>query len=255
MVFVSLVATLAWRTPIPAQEKDAPEIVVLDLGGGVKMEFVRIQAGKFTMGDKDFKNATPHEVTLTKDFWMQTTETTQAQWEAVMGKNPSELKGADLPVEMVSWNDCQEFLKKLTERAKEQWKGKKAGLPTEAEWEYACRAGEKGKWCFGDDEKKLGEYAWFRDNAEKSTHPVAQKKANAWGLYDMHGNVREWCKDWYGTYEKDAGTDPTGPVKGEYCVFRGGSWNSNARGASSAYRIEMSPAYCDRGGGVRPVLR
>ena len=135
-----MMCSLLLALVLTSQEKDSPEKTVLDLGGGVKMEFVKIKAGKFTMGDEN--NGPAHEVTLTKDFWMQTTETTQGQWEAVMGKNPSHFKGADLPVETVSWEDCQEFLKKLNEKAKDQLKGKAAKLPTEAEWEYACRAGE-----------------------------------------------------------------------------------------------------------------
>ncbi|MBI2933514.1 MAG: formylglycine-generating enzyme family protein, partial [Planctomycetes bacterium] len=114
-----------------------PIVIFLDADKKVKMEFVRIPAGKFMMGDKDFDDAPPHEVTLTKDYWMQTTETTQGQWEAVMGENPSSFKGADLPVERVSWEDCQEVLKKLNEKAKDQLKGKAAKLPSEAEWEYA----------------------------------------------------------------------------------------------------------------------
>ena len=174
---------------------------------------------------------------------MQTTETTQGQWEAVMGKNPSHFKGADLPMEMVSWDDCQEFLKKLSEKAKDQLKGKKAGLPTEAQWEYACRAGEKGKWCFGDDEKSLGEYAWYDKNSGNTTHPVGEKKANAWGLFDMHGNVWEWCEDWYGAYEKGAATDPTGPAKGDARCFRGGSWGYGGVDSRSADRYRNGPTY------------
>ena len=242
-------------SPTTAQEKDAPEKIVLDLGGVVKMEFVRIKAGKFTMGDKDFDDATPHEVTISKDYWMQTTETTQAQWEAVMGKNPSEFKGADLPVETVSWDDCQDFLKKLNEKGKDQLKGKKATLPTEAEWEYACRAGEKGKWCFGDDEKKLGDYAWYRDNAEMKTHPCGQKKPNAWGLFDMHGNVWEWTQDRYGAYEKDVVTDPTGPAKGASRCIRGGGWYFGDVNLRSPCRYRDGPSYRNNSGGFRASLR
>ena len=232
-----------------------PKQIVFDLGGGVKMEFVRIKAGKFTMGDKDFDDATPHEVTLTKDYWMQTTETTQAQWESVMGKNPSEFKGAELPVETVSWDDCQEFLKKLNERMKEHLKDKKATLPTEAEWEYACRAGEKGKWGFGDDENKLGDYAWYKKNSDEKTHPVGQKKANTWGLFDMHGNVWEWCEDWYGAYEKDAAADPTGPPKGDERVLRGGAWFSPRSHTRSTIRAGDHSAGNFQIGGLRAALR
>ena len=231
-----------------------PEKIVLDLGGGVKMEFVRIRAGKFTMGDEGEKSM--HEVTLTKGYWMQTTETTQAQWEAVMGNNPSGFKGADLPVDTVSWEDCQEFLKKLNEKMKDQLKGKKATLPTEAEWEYACRAGSTTKWCFGDDEKKLGDYAWYDKNSDQKTHPVGQKKPNAWGLFDMHGNVWEWCEDWYGErYPSETVTDPTGPAKGDYRVLRGGGWVGDDYLTRSSNRKGGDPTYRDRNVGLRPVLR
>ncbi len=238
--------------------QDPPERIVLDLGGGVKMEFVRIKAGKFTMGSEWGEEAEepPHEVTISKDFWMQTTETTQGQWEAVMGKNPSGFKGADLPVEQVSWNNGQEFLKKLDEKAKDQLKGKAAKLPTEAEWEYACRPGEKGKWCFGDDEKKLGDYAWYEKNSDEKTHPVGQKKANAWGLYDMHGNVWEWCEDWYReTSPSEAVTDPTGPAKGEYRCLCGGSWSIVEYGTRSAIRYWSEPTFRIADVGLRVALR
>jgi len=247
--------SFALRASAGRQEKDAAEKIVLDLGGGVKMEFVRIPAGKFVMGNKDFDDTLPHEVTITKDYWMQTTETTQGQWGAVMGKNPSHFKGADLPVEMVSWEDCQEFLKKLNEKAKDQLKGKAATLPTEAEWEYACRAGEKGKWCFGDDEKKLSEYAWYEENSGDKTHPVGQKKANAWGLYDMHGNVWEWCEDWYEKYPSEAVTDPTGPAKGEYRCLRGGCWDFFDGSSRSANRNWDQPTNRYNGVGLRASLR
>ncbi len=216
-------------------------VLVLDADKKIKMEFVRIKAGTFTMGDKGEKDATPHEVTLTKDYWMQTTETTQAQWEAVMGSNPSDFKGADLPVEQVSWEDCQKFMEKLNAKAKEQLKGKAASLPTEAEWEYACRAGSKDKWSFGDDESKLVDYAWYSKNSVGKTHAVAQKKPNAWGLHDMTGNVYEWCQDWYGGYGGKA-TDPTGPGSGTSRVLRGGTWAHLATDLYSANRDRVVPA-------------
>ncbi|MBI2930134.1 MAG: formylglycine-generating enzyme family protein, partial [Planctomycetes bacterium] len=191
----------------------------------------------------------------TKDYWMQTTETTQGQWEAVMGKNPSNFKGADLPVENVSWDDCQEFLKKLNEKVKDQLKGKSTRLPTEAEWEYACRAGSKGEWGFGDDEKELGEYAWYAKNSDDKTHAVGQKKANAWGLYDMHGNVWEWCEDWYGEkYPSEAVTDPTGPAKGNARCLRGGCWYFFAGDARSAFRHRIEPMLHGWYGGFRAAV-
>ncbi|MBI2900921.1 MAG: SUMF1/EgtB/PvdO family nonheme iron enzyme [Planctomycetes bacterium] len=254
MGMLGLVWTGSCSSAMKPVGRDSQEKIVLDLGGGVKMEFVRIKAGKFTMGSNEYDDEKPpHEVTLTKDYWMQTTETTQAQWEAVMGKNPSKFKGADLPVEQVSWDDCREFMKKLNEKAEEQLNGKAAGLPTEAQWEYACRAGEKGRWCFGDDEKRLGDYAWCGDNADPRTYPVGKKRANAWGLYDMHGNVWEWCEDWYGEkYPSEAATDPTGPEKGEFRCLRGGCWGNRTR---SAGRSKDQPASVGSDHGFRPALR
>ncbi|MBI4563760.1 MAG: formylglycine-generating enzyme family protein [Planctomycetes bacterium] len=210
---------------VTAPVREAPGKVILDLGGGVKMEFVRITAGTLTMGGIEYDEKPLHEVTITKDFWMQTTETTQAQWEAVMGTNPSHFKGADRPVECVSWEECQEFMKRLNLKAKDALAGKTAKLPTEAQWEYACRAGEKGTWCFGDNEEELGDYAWYGENSDDQTHPVGRKKANGWGLCDMHGNVWEWCQDWYEEkYPSGPVTDPAGPANAEFRCLRGGSW-------------------------------
>jgi formylglycine-generating enzyme required for sulfatase activity len=206
--------------------------LTVDLGGAVKMEFVLIPAGSFMMGDE--KGAPwekpVHKVTITKPFYLGKYEVTQEQWQAVMGSNPSEFKGPKNPVECVSWLDCQEFLKKLNATA-----GTQAGtftLPTEAQWEYACREGTQTRYSFGDDPAKLGEYAWWEKNAEESTHPVGQKKPNAWGLYDMHGNVREWCADWWDKdyYAKSPAEDPAGPDSGPGRVLRGGSWGGGDPG-------------------------
>ena len=146
-----------------------------------------------------------------------------------MGNNPSDFKGPKNPVEQVLWDDCQQFLGKLN--AKSAAGAGKFQLPTEAQWEYACRAGSKTRYCFGDDEKQLGEYAWYGKNSDGKTHPVGEKKPNAWGLYDMHGNVWEWCQDWWkdGYYKESPVDDPTGPLKGSYRVLRGGSWSLPAR--------------------------
>ena len=187
--------------------------LAIDLGGGVTMEFVLILPGSFTMGsDKgqqsDEKPA--HKVTLTKPFYLGKFEVTQEQWEKVMGSNPSNFKGPKLPVEQVSWNDCQSFLAKLQEKSN----GQKFALPTEAQWEYACRAGSTGDYCFGDGDANLGEYAWYSSNAGNQTHPVGGKKPNAWGLYDMHGNVCEWCNDASGSYSSGAVSDPMGASSG-----------------------------------------
>ena len=178
---------------------------------------------------------------ITKPFYLGKYLVTQEQWEAVMGNNPSRFKGPKNPVETVSWDDCQQFLDKLN--AKVGVRGGKFQLPTEAQWEYACRAGSTTTYCFGDDESGLGEYAWYATNSGGRTHPVGEKKPNAWGLYDMHGNVWEWCQDWYdGSYYANSPTDdPTGPTTGSSRVFRGGSWRERARGCRSALRVASCP--------------
>jgi len=214
----------------------------------IGMKFVLIQAGEFTIGspenekDRQSNEGPYHKVKITKPFYMQTTEVTQAQWKAVMGNNPSYFKGDDLPVEQVSWDDAQEFIKKLS--AKE---GVKYHLPTEAEWEYACRAGSTTRFCFGDDESKLGEYAWYNENSDNKTRPVGQKKPNARGLYDMHGNVWEWCQDWYDEnyYKNSPAEDPQGPASGAIRVVRGGRWFGEAGDCRTAFRswVETSFRY------------
>jgi formylglycine-generating enzyme required for sulfatase activity len=140
-----------------------------------------------------------------------------------MGTNPSEFKGAKNPAESVSWDECQEFLKKLNALGKERGEFR---LPTEAEWEYACRAGTRTRFCSGDADAELADYAWYDANSGSTTHPVGEKKPNAWGLFDCHGNVWEWCADWWGHdyYGKSPRDDPTGPATGSGRVLRGGSW-------------------------------
>jgi len=202
----------------------------------IGMKFVRIDPGSFKMGsDRDDAEEKPvHDVTLSKGFYLQATEVTQAQWQAVMGSNPSKFKGPDLPVEQVSWNDAQEFLQKLN--AKER--GARYRLPTEAEWEYAARAGQAGA------PAKLDAVAWYDKNSGTQTHAVGQKQANGWGLYDMLGNVWEWCADWHDSeyYGKSPSVDPPGPTSGTYRVLRGGSWYFNARIARVALRVRDVPA-------------
>jgi formylglycine-generating enzyme required for sulfatase activity len=178
-----------------------------------------------------------HAVTLTKDFWLGKYPVTQAQWQAVMGNNPSYFQGdAQRSVDTVSWNDCQRFLQKLNAQGRGEFR-----LPTEAEWEYACRAGSTKAFCFGDNESQLAEYAWYKANSGNKTHPVGQKSPNAWGLHDMHGNLCEWCQDWYGTYSHDAVTDPTGASSGQFRVTRGGSFGDNPLGCRAANRCRLSP--------------
>jgi sulfatase modifying factor 1 len=212
--------------------------------------FKQIPAGTFMMGSPETEkdrnsNETQHKVTITKAFYMQTTEVTQGQWTAVMGTEPWKGKptgkeGPNYPAVYVSWDDAVAYCKKLSEKESKTYR-----LPTEAEWEYACRAGTKTMWSFGDDEKVLGDYAWYGENAwdidEKYAHQVGQKKSNAVGLYDMHGNVFEWCNDYYGPdyYKQSPEKDPTGHEKDSFNtprVFRGGSWDDDTRGTRSAGR-------------------
>ena len=161
----------------------------------------------------------------------------------MMGTNPSNFYflGPQNPVENVSWTDAVEFCRKLSAMPAEKTAGHVYRLPTEAEWEYACRSGTTTAYGFGDDASRLGDYGWFDGNSDSSTHPVGEKKPNAWGLYDMHGNVWEWCQDWYGDYPSGSATDPTGATSGSYRVIRGGSWSNDARYCRSAYRSWRTP--------------
>jgi formylglycine-generating enzyme required for sulfatase activity len=204
----------------------------------IGMEFVRIPAGEFLMGSNNYDNEKPpHRVRISRAFYLGQYEVTQAQWQVVMGTNPSRFKGETLPVEQVSREDAQEFIRCLN--AKEG--GAKYRLPTEAEWEYAARAGTTTAYSFGDDPGQLGEYAWFSTNSGNTTHAVGQKKPNQWGLYDMYGNVWERVQDWYGSYAADAAVDPKGPTTGSNRVVRGGSWLSDASNSRSASRIYITP--------------
>jgi formylglycine-generating enzyme required for sulfatase activity len=188
-------------------------------------------------------------VTLTWGFWMAQSEVTQAQYRAVMGSNPSHFKGDNLPVEMVSWHHAMEFCKKLSEK-----EGRTYTLPTEAQWEYAARAGTDTAFCFGDDVSQLGEFAWYESVSGWKTHSVKTKKPNAFGLYDMHGNVWEWCLDWYQrSYDGLGQVNPLGPRSGQSRVVRGGAWNSNCR---SSMREGYNPDARNRylGVGFRVVV-
>ncbi len=162
---------------------------------------------------------------------------TQSQYQRILGKNRSRHKGELLPVETIAWKDAIAFCKQLSELPAEQSAGRIYRLPTEAEWEFACRAGSTSKYSFGDSEADLGQYAWYDNNSSKQTHPVGQKLASPWGLYDMHGNVWEWCQDWYGVYGGAAATDPAGPDSALYRVFRGGSCEFDAKHFRSAVRL------------------
>jgi len=211
------------------------------------MTFNKLPAGTFMMGSPTdeagrYDNEHQHKVTISKAFYMQTTQVTQRQWWDLMETKPWMDKkyvkeGANYPATYVSWNDAVAYCKKLSEK-----EGKTYRLPTEAEWEYACRAGTETAWSFGDDEKVLGDYAWNRKNAydigEKYAHQVGLKKPNAFGLYDMHGNVYEWCHDFHGGdyYKQSPAQDPQGPAQGIWRVLRGGSYSYYSGYSRSAYR-------------------
>ena len=230
-------------TPVATNVED---MELPESADAIGMQFKLIPAGKFIMGDVRGEDGwTPYEVTLTKPFKMGVHEVTQAQYEQVMGVNPSHFKGANKPVEMVSWEDAVEFCRRLSELPAEKEAGNVYRLPTEAEWECASRAGTTTKYSFGDYDSKLGDYAWYYDNSDRKTHSVGGKKPNAWGLCDMHGNVLEWCQDWMGAYPSGNVTDPTGPVEGSSPVIRGGSWTDPAETCRSAIRFWSVPS--DRG--------
>ena len=209
------------------------------LPNNVELEMIAIPAGSFIMGSHESEFEQPiHRVTL-QQFHLSKYPVTQAQYQAIMGKNPSEFKEDSRPVEMVTWYEAMEFCQILS-----QLTGKNYQLPSEAQWEYACRAGNTGKWCFGNEEYKLQDYAWYDANSNQQTHPVGQKKPNDWGLYDMHGNVWEWCADdWHYSY-KGAPTDGSAWLDNDnssesmkYAVIRGGSWLDFPDVCCSAIRV------------------
>ena len=233
----------------------------------IGMEFVLIRAGKFLMGtpreqldaiagdDKDYRNRienqTPqHQVEISRLFYMGKYPVTQAQWQVVMETNPSDIIGANRPLENVSWKDIFAFIEKLNER---EGDSRHYRLPTEAEWEYACRATSNTLYYFGDDEAELGQYAWYGGSSDGQPQPVGQKRPNIWGLYDMHGNVWERVQDWYGPYKVDSVTDPIGPDAGAYRVIRGGAWSSPAQYVRAASRGWRDPGG-HRGVGFRCAM-
>ncbi len=246
----------------PGQPIPMPVTKSLPLGNGVTMELVLIPAGEFLMGSpasepgRGNDEGPQHLVRITKPFYMGKTEVTQSQWRAVMRSNPSnfsasgggkdQVAGQDtsnLPVENVSWNDAQEFCRALSERLRSE--GLTVRLPTEAEWEYACRAGSAGRFSFGDSDSALGDYAWYGNNSGNTTHPVGQKTANAWGLCDMHGNVWEWCADtWHDSYQGVPADGSAWTAGGDSSrrVLRGGSWDSIPANCRCANRAGFRPA-------------
>ncbi len=236
---IVMVFGLVGALTVLAQEVKPGKVDVVDLGKDVKLEMVLVPAGKFMMGSPASEkgrneNETQHEVTLTKPFYMGKYEVTQEQWFEIMGGNPSKEKGRMLPVTNVSWNDCQDFIKKLNAKTNGGYR-----LPTEAEWEYACRAGTTTKYSVGD--KITPKDANYRDSKIGEPVAVGSYKPNAFGLYDMHGNVWEWCEDWKVDYQAGAVTDPKGPATGERRVLRGGSFNFYVWNTRSSFRFNLSP--------------
>lgn len=233
---------------------------------GLSADFVKIRSGSFQMGSSTsekgrYDDEDLHDVTISRDFEIQSTVVTQAQYFLAMGYNPSnfksrsycsndyvEINGTALcpnnPVESVSWNDTQDFINKLNSTDAEY----SYRLPTEAEWEYSARAGSQTAYWYGSDADRLGDYAWFYGNSGNMTHAVGSKPANTWGLYDAHGNVWQWVSDWYGKYSTSRQTDPVGASSGSHRVVRGGGWGSGARDLRSGDRSDDGPG--DRYGSV-----
>lgn len=213
------------------------------------LPLVQIPAGTFTRGAATgpSNERPPHLVQIRRPFWIGATPVTQHQWQAIMGHNPSRFPGPEHPVEQVSWDELQEFLRRLNARMPGY------RLPSEAEWEYAARAGATTAYSFGDDPQALAAHAWYSANAAGSTHPVRQKAPNAWGLYDMHGLVWEWVQDWEGPYPTGSVPDPSGPATGTQHLFRGGAWDSPASDCRLTRRRSGAPGYRYRNLGLRVV--
>ncbi|MCK5560356.1 MAG: formylglycine-generating enzyme family protein [Thermoplasmata archaeon] len=249
-----------------------------DFINSIGMKFKLIPSGQFLMGRKEIAEPI-HRVKISRDFYMGMYQVTQREWEAVMETNPSDIKREDLPVNLISWNDSHEFVKKLNEKEFLDKKKFKYRLPTEAEWEYVCRAGSKTMFYFDHKKESLDDYIWHYKNSAttqevviekgiinkklvkvnksgRMMHPVGQLKPNKFGLYDMHGNVFEWCEDWFSDYPSDAVVDPVGSPKEKWAkcrIFRGGSYMNFAGYAASAHRDSRVPDYKTEVVGLRLV--
>ena len=229
--------------------------ITIPVKNGISIEMVKVEAGSFNMGatpemKSPYKDEKPvHRVTMTNDYYIGKYEVTQALWQAVMGSNPSYFKGDDLPVEKVSWDDCQDFISKLNAMT-----GKRFRLPTEAEWEYAARGGKKSQGYQYSGSNTLDNVAWYHDNSGSKTHAVGTKQPNELGIYDMTGNVSEWCQDRYGDYSGVPQTNPTGSVDGKFRVNRGGSWMFFARFCRSSFHSSNSSDDREEYLGLRLVL-
>ena len=244
------VSVIAGKTVQPVQQQTSTSTTSASSQtftvNGVSFKMIRVEGGTFTMGatpeqgsDVGDDEKPAHQVTLSS-YYIGETEVTQELWQAVMGSNPSNFKGANFPVETVSWDDCQTFIRKLNSLT-----GKTFRLPTEAEWEYAARGGNKSQGYKYSGSHTPGNVAWYDANSSNETHPVKTKSPNELGIYDMTGNVYECCQDWYGRYISSPQTNPTGPASGSYRVYRGGSWFGNAWFCRVSYRNYFTPG--DRG--------
>ena len=247
-------AEAAARLGVPVEKS-------VDLGDGVYLDLVLIPAGRFQMGSPEgapdksgmIDDEKLHWASISHPFYIGKHEVTQEVWEKVMGTNPSTFKGARNPVGGVSWNDCQALLGRLNGLGKERGRFR---LPTEAEWEWACRAGSRTRFCFGDADELLPDYAWFGANSCGTPHPVGSRKPNAWGVHDMHGNLMEWCGDWY---QEDCSLgspkrDPSGPASGSRRVLRGYTWEGIPGSCRSSRRDRTTPETKSDSSGVRVVL-
>lgn len=259
-----------------------------ELTNSLGMKFVHIKPGTFKMGSpageaNSFDNERQHDVEISQSFFLGAYEVTQSQFNKVMGSNPSLYQGEkaakvtpekrhpvtnriiqdkvviqvnteNYPVENVNWEDAVEFCRLLSELPEEVQHGRQYRLPTEAEWEYACRAGTKTTYSCGSSNKTLPNFAWFAANSDEHPHEVGTRKPNSWGLYDMHGNVWEWCQDWYSEYPREKIIDPKGSAEGTEKILRGGSWYVTPENLRSAYRPSRSPTFESFDFGFRIVL-
>ena len=229
--------------------------ISISVKDGVSIDMVKVEAGTFMMGatsemkNPDIDEKPVHQVTLTNDYYMGKYEVTQALWEAVMGSNPSKYKGDNLPVESVSWNDCQEFISRLNSLT-----GRKFRLPTEAEWEYAARGGKKSRSYQYSGSSNISDVAWYDENCGSTTRAVGTKRPNELGIYDMSGNVWEWCHDWYSSYSSLSQMNPIGAISGACRVRRGGSWDNSVWYSRSSSRSYDTSDYSRINLGLRLAL-
>ncbi|MBQ6328765.1 MAG: formylglycine-generating enzyme family protein [Kiritimatiellae bacterium] len=228
----------AAQTP-PADGRKSGSEMSISLPGGAEMEMIWCAPGSFAMGSPDTElgrldDETRHMVSIKRGFWLGKYEVTQRQWESVMRSNPSRFKDPNRPVETVSWHDCEMFLRRVNAALP----GMSVRLPTEAEWEYACRAGSDNP---VSGSGSIGDMAWYDMNSDSQTHEVGRNKSNAWGFYDMHGNVLEWCSDWFFVPPAEDVVDPKGPPIGSFKVLRGGCWFFYDKDCRSAYRLKRDP--------------